>query len=178
LALPFAGEGVERAARELFEALSARNLVLACAESCTGGLLTAALTDIPGSSKVLWGGVVSYSNECKEKLLGVSPEILSSKGAVSKETARAMAEGALRASGADIALSITGIAGPDGGSAEKPVGLVCFAWRSASGSGSEAQMRFQGDRRRVREAAVEAALAGALSLALGIDEAAGGSAPV
>jgi nicotinamide-nucleotide amidase len=154
---------------ELFEALSARNLVIACAESCTGGLLTAALTDIAGSSKVLWGGVVAYSNECKEKLLGVSPEILASKGAVSRETARAMAEGMLRASGADIALSITGIAGPEGGSAEKPVGLVWFAWRAVSGSGSEAQMRFPGDRTQVREAAVETALAGALSLALSFD---------
>jgi nicotinamide-nucleotide amidase len=159
--------GLEDAARALLETLTARDLTLACAESCTGGLLMAALTEIPGSSRALWGGVVSYSNESKARLLGVSREVLEAKGVVSREAASAMAEGILAKSGADIALSITGIAGPDGGSAEKPVGLVWFAWRARSGVGSEAKELLAGDRRQVREAAAIRALTGALSLAEG-----------
>jgi nicotinamide-nucleotide amidase len=100
---------------------------VAVAESCTGGLVTAALTSIPGSSEVLEVGFVSYSNQAKMRILGVSEDILDTFGAVSIATAWAMARGALNKSGADVAVSVTGIAGPDGGSKQKPVGTVVFA---------------------------------------------------
>jgi nicotinamide-nucleotide amidase len=161
---------LEAAAAELLALLAARGLRIACAESCTGGLVTASITAIPGSSAALWGGIVSYSNECKEALLGVRPETLSAFGAVSREVAIEMALGTLAASsiaggGADISLAITGIAGPDGGSAEKPVGTVWFAWRRRDGSGSEARALFPGNRKAVREAAALRALEGAAALA-------------
>lgn len=104
----------------------AAGLKIATAESCTGGLIAGLLTEIPGSSAVVERGFVTYSNEAKRELLGVSPETIRVHGAVSAETARAMAEGALGASHADLVVSVTGVAGPDGGSAEKPVGLVWF----------------------------------------------------
>lgn len=101
---------------------------LAVAESCTGGLIASRLTDIPGSSAYFWGGVVSYSNEAKERLLGVSSETLQKHGAVSSECALEMAAGICRLSGADYGIAVTGIAGPDGGSDDKPVGTVHVAW--------------------------------------------------
>ncbi len=101
--------------------------MVATAESCTGGLIAGLLTEIPGSSNVLERGFVAYSNAAKQELLGVPPETLAKHGAVSSETARAMAEGALMKSRAEVAVSVTGIAGPDGGSAAKPIGLVHFA---------------------------------------------------
>ncbi len=153
------------AARSLFRALSDRGLTIACAESCTGGLVTAALTDIPGSSAVLWGGVAAYSNECKSRLLWVPSPLIAAHGAVSREVARSMAEGMMKAAEADLSLAITGIAGPDGGSPEKPVGLVWFAWRSRGGEAFEESARFSGDRRAVREAAAERALSVAEALA-------------
>jgi nicotinamide-nucleotide amidase len=160
--------GIAAAARSLFRALSERSLKIACAESCTGGLVTAALTDIPGSSAIVWGGVAAYSNECKSRLLGVPAATIESYGAVSREVAVAMAEGMLKASGetggADLSLAITGIAGPDGGSAEKPVGLVWFAWRLRGGEGSEGSALFTGGRKAVREAAAKRALEGATAL--------------
>src|SRR5208282_767081 len=114
-------------AAELIVRYRSAGLMVATAESCTGGLIAGLLTEIPGSSNVLERGFVVYSNEAKQELLGVPAETLLSVGAVSEETARALAEGALRASRADIAVSVTGIAGPDGGTAAKPVGLVHFA---------------------------------------------------
>jgi nicotinamide-nucleotide amidase len=105
----------------------AAGLMATTAESCTGGLIAALLTEIPGSSNVLERGFVVYSNAAKQELLGVPPETLARHGAVSGETAVAMAEGALHASRAEVAVSVTGVAGPDGGSAAKPVGLVHFA---------------------------------------------------
>jgi nicotinamide-nucleotide amidase len=105
----------------------AAGLMAATAESCTGGLIAALLTEIPGSSNVLERGFVVYSNEAKQELLGIPAETLATHGAVSEATARALAEGALAKSRADIAVSVTGIAGPDGGTAQKPVGLVHFA---------------------------------------------------
>lgn len=117
---------VALAARVVSENLAAgRKLVLA--ESCTGGLVAAALTEIPGSSAVLDRGFVTYSNESKRETLGVSEDILDTFGAVSAATAWAMAQGALKKSGADVAVAISGIAGPDGGSEKKPVGMVVFA---------------------------------------------------
>jgi nicotinamide-nucleotide amidase len=114
-------------ATDLIARYRAAGLMAATAESCTGGLIAALLTDIPGSSAVLERGFVVYSNAAKQDLLGVSAGTLARHGAVSAETARAMAEGALGASRAEVAVSVTGVAGPDGGSAEKPVGLVHFA---------------------------------------------------
>ena len=114
-------------ATELITRYRAAGLMAATAESCTGGLIAGLLTEIPGSSDMLERGFVVYSNAAKQELLGVPPETIVNHGAVSEETARAMAEGALRASRAEVAVSVTGIAGPDGGTAAKPVGLVHFA---------------------------------------------------
>jgi len=114
-------------AAALIDRYRAAGLMAATAESCTGGLIAALMTEIPGSSNVLERGFVVYSNEAKQELLGVPAETILSEGAVSEATARALAEGALHASRADIAVSVTGIAGPDGGTAAKPVGLVHFA---------------------------------------------------
>ncbi len=109
---------------ELFEVLKRKRLKLAVAESCTGGLVAARIVNVPGISEFFLGGVVSYSNEAKEKLLGVDKKVIETFGAVSPQTALSMAEGAVRIFGADCALSTTGVAGPSGGTAEKPVGLV------------------------------------------------------
>jgi nicotinamide-nucleotide amidase len=122
----FARDLIARAT-DLIARYRAAGLMAATAESCTGGLIAGLLTEIPGSSNVLERGFVVYSNAAKEELLGVSAETLARHGAVSSETAVAMAEGALRASRAEVAVSVTGIAGPDGGTAAKPVGLVHFA---------------------------------------------------
>jgi nicotinamide-nucleotide amidase len=118
---------IAAAATRVLELCRARGWTVATAESCTGGLVTAALTEIPGSSDVVDCGFVTYSNEAKRLLLGIPAAALAAHGAVSGETAEAMAQGALAQSGADLAVAVTGIAGPSGGSAEKPVGLVHFA---------------------------------------------------
>ncbi len=137
----------------------AAGVKVATAESCTGGLIAGLLTEIPGSSAVVERGFVVYSNEAKEELLGVPANVLEAHGAVSEATARAMAEGALRASRADVAVSVTGVAGPDGGSAEKPVGLVFFACARRGGATTARAERF-GDigRSAVRLASVRVAL--------------------
>ena len=127
--------------------LLAQGLTIACAESCTGGLLTSRLTDIAGSSAYVMGSVVSYTNRIKESLVGVRHETLLSHGAVSEETAREMAEGVRRRLGADLAIATTGIAGPDGGTKEKPVGTVWIA--VADATHTEAQLlSFPGRRRQ------------------------------
>jgi nicotinamide-nucleotide amidase len=113
-------------AEQFLEACKAEGILVTTAESCTGGLIIALLTDLPGSSSMVDRGFVTYSNEAKQDMLGVKPETLERYGAVSRETALEMATGALERSRASIALSVTGIAGPDGGSEEKPVGLVWF----------------------------------------------------
>lgn len=137
----------------------ARGLRIAVAESCTGGLVGAELTAIAGSSDVFDRGFVTYSNEAKRDMLGVPAEILDTAGAVSAETARAMAEGALARSNADVAISVTGIAGPGGGTADKPVGLVWFAV-AARGHATHAKHRLYAGfgRATVRKAAAETAL--------------------
>ncbi|MBC8037429.1 MAG: nicotinamide-nucleotide amidohydrolase family protein [Rhizobiales bacterium] len=114
-------------AAELLDACRVRHLKLATAESCTGGLVAGVITSIAGASDVFEAGFVTYSNSAKTKLVGVPAKLIEAYGAVSEETARAMADGAIQATGADIALAVTGIAGPGGGSAEKPVGLVHIA---------------------------------------------------
>jgi nicotinamide-nucleotide amidase len=146
-------------AAALLGLLQARGLTLSTAESCTGGLIAAALTAIPGSSATVLAGYVTYSNEAKARMLGVPPDVLAAVGAVSKEVARHMAEGALRDSGADLAVSCTGIAGPGGATAGKPVGLV-FIGRARRGMGTEVERHvFPGDRGAVRAATVDAAFA-------------------
>lgn len=166
--------GIRDAAAELTRVLAEKELRIVCAESCTGGMVTAALTDLPGSSRLLWGGVAAYSNGCKERLLGVSAEAIAQFGAVSREVAGAMAAGALAASGslgeggADLALAVTGIAGPEGGSDAKPVGLVWFALASAGGSATQESALFEGDREAVRSSATERAMRLAADFARGI----------
>jgi nicotinamide-nucleotide amidase len=114
----------------LIDLCRSRRLMLATAESCTGGLIAALITAVPGSSDVLDCGFVTYSNDAKARMIGVPPELIAARGAVSEEVARAMAEGALAHSAADIAVAVTGVAGPGGGTAQKPVGLVhCAAAR-------------------------------------------------
>jgi len=156
--LPYSeGQDATTLEEALLAAMQQRGLTLATAESCTGGWVAKALTDIAGSSATLVAGWVTYSNEAKARELGVDPGVIEEHGAVSEETARAMAEGARRKSGADIAISVTGIAGPSGGSEEKPVGTVWFALSDARGS--EARRRvFPGDRDAVREFSMRQAL--------------------
>lgn len=137
--------------------LSARNLTLALAESCTGGLVGHRVTEVAGSSAYFLGGIVSYANEAKEQLLGVSRETLRDFGAVSAETALEMARGARRVLGADIGLSVTGIAGPTGGTPDKPVGLAYIALSTAGGERCERQV-WEGERSENKALSAEAAL--------------------
>jgi len=148
------------AAKRVLNIFRARGLTVATAESCTGGLVAAALTEIAGSSDVVDRGFVTYSNAAKQAMLGVPASTLTRHGAVSAKTAAAMAKGALKNSRADVAVAITGIAGPGGGSKEKPVGLVYFATASRDGR-RLARMRRYGQigRRRVRKRSVAEALA-------------------
>ena len=148
---------------DLATALLARSWMLATAESCTGGLIAGACTDLAGSSTWLERGFVSYSNAAKTELLGVDAALIALHGAVSEPVARAMAQGALRFSRAQCALAVTGIAGPGGGSADKPVGMVWFAWATPGAVRSEMQ-RFDGDRAQVRSATVQHSLAVLLSM--------------
>lgn len=155
------------AAASLLDLLRARSLTIATAESCTGGLVSAALTAVPGSSDAVLAGFVTYSNTMKTRLLGVPEAVLASVGAVSEDCARHMAAGALEGSGAEIAVSTTGIAGPGGGSAEKPVGLVYIGAARRGGRATVQRHVFPGDRAAVRAATVEAALQLADELARG-----------
>ena len=137
--------------------------VVCTAESCTGGWIAKALTDVPGSSAAFGYGIVSYSNGAKESMLGVHNLTLEQHGAVSEEVVREMAEGALAISGADIAVAVSGVAGPEGGTDDKPVGTVWFAWtaRAPSGAGTRTELRrFEGDRDSVRKLTVVHALEG------------------
>jgi nicotinamide-nucleotide amidase len=147
------------AASSLLERARRRGWRLATAESCTGGMVAAALTDIAGSSDVLDRGWVTYSNQAKAEELSVPQDLLDRFGAVSEQVARAMAEGALAASGTDLAVAVTGIAGPGGGSAEKPVGLVHFATARRNGPTVAARHVFPGDRAQIRLASARTALA-------------------
>jgi nicotinamide-nucleotide amidase len=144
-------------AQVVVEALAARGRTVAVAESCTGGLLGQRLTSIPGSSRVFPGGVIAYANEVKARELGVPPDVLAAKGAVSPEVARAMAVGVRARFGADYGIGVTGIAGPDGGTAEKPVGLVYVGMASAGGVDVK-EFRFGGPRAIVREMSAQTAL--------------------
>jgi nicotinamide-nucleotide amidase len=137
-------------AASLLESYRKAGLRLVTAESCTGGLVAACLTDIPGSSDVVERGFVTYSNDAKIEALGVPPELLEKHGAVSPHVARAMAEGALQRSRADVAVAVTGIAGPSGGTPTKPVGLVYLAALRRAGEAAVERHHFHGDRRAIR----------------------------
>lgn len=146
-------------AQDFLDACKRKGILAATAESCTGGQIIALLTDIPGASKMVDSGFVTYSNDAKKSMLGVKGETLDAHGAVSAETAREMAEGALRRSKAQIALAVTGIAGPDGGTEEKPVGLVWFAV-AAKGQPTRVEKRIFEDNGRdhIRSETVRTAL--------------------
>jgi len=163
-----ADRDTQAAATALLDLCKAKKLMLATAESCTGGLVAGALTDIAGSSAVVDRGFVTYTNEAKAEMLGVPADTLKEHGAVSRETAEAMAKGALAHSRADLAVAITGIAGPGGGSAAKPVGLVHFAAASRGGRLIHRERRY-GDigRAEVRRRSVLEALAMLSELATG-----------
>ena len=143
--------------------LLARRYLLATAESCTGGMIAAACTDLSGSSQWFERGFVTYSNEAKAEMLGVPPALIEQHGAVSEPVARAMADGALAHSRAQVSLAVTGVAGPTGGSEAKPVGTVWFAWCVGGETHSEMQ-HFAGDRAAVRTATLRYALKRLLSL--------------
>ena len=144
-------------AEKLVRVLTEKKLTCATAESCTGGGVGYAITGVSGSSAVFWGGVISYDNSVKRDVLGVPENVLATKGAVSPECAAAMAEGVRRLLKADLAVSLTGVAGPGGGSEEKPVGLVWFGLSSPAGVITEKEI-FPGDRAAVRAAAIEHAI--------------------
>ncbi|AOY92742.1 damage-inducible protein CinA [Cupriavidus sp. USMAA2-4] len=154
---------LEQLAIQAGTVLADRSLMLATAESCTGGLVAAAVTDISGSSGWFERGFVTYSNEAKTTMLGVPAKLIREHGAVSEEVARAMVDGALLNSRAQVALSITGVAGPNGGTPEKPVGMVCFGWSNRVTTIVETQ-RLRGDRAQVRRQAAEHALRGLIEL--------------
>ncbi len=151
---------LEALAARLGTLLSSEQLKLVTAESCTGGWVAQCLTAIAGSSAWFDRGFVTYSNEAKQEMLGVPPDMLAEHGAVSQPVAVAMAEGALRNSRADWAVAITGIAGPTGGSPQKPVGTVCFAWGCRDGRIVTSTRHFPGSREDVRAQSVEHALSG------------------
>ncbi len=153
---------LEELALRLGQALSARGELMVAAESCTGGWLAQTVTSVAGSSGWFDRGFVTYSNAAKQEMLGVPETTLARHGAVSEATARAMAQGAIEHSGGHWSVAITGIAGPDGGTADKPVGTVCFAW-ALRDNGCEAQTcHFSGVRAEVREQAVRHGLNGLL----------------
>ena len=157
---------LEALAAEVGELLRTNGQRLTTAESCTGGWIAQCLTAIAGSSDWFERGFVTYSNDAKVEMLGVEADTLVAHGAVSEATAAAMAAGALRHSHADWALAVTGIAGPGGGSADKPVGTVCFGWAAVDGRVDAQTVRFAGDREQVRAQSVAHALAGLLERAV------------
>jgi len=151
-------------AAQLGEALSARQLTIATAESCTGGWVAKVLTDIAGSSAWFERGYVSYSNLAKQQMLGVPAQLIESRGAVSEAVVAEMVRGAIAHSGADLALAVSGIAGPGGGTRDKPVGTVWFGWGRADQDVITRMECFAGDRERVRRQSVLTALQGVLDL--------------
>jgi len=152
-----AGESLVALAERLQRTCLERNLTVAVAESCTGGLVADALTDISGSSGYFLGGIVSYSDDAKERLLGVAADVLAAHGAVSAQVARAMAEGARASFGSAVAASVTGIAGPDGGSEAKPVGLTYVGVADEAGADVR-RFQWTGDRLANKQLSAEAVL--------------------
>lgn len=160
---PSSQETLDTLVAQLAPALQGRHWRLSTAESCTGGLIAAACTELAGSSAWFDRGFVTYSNEAKTELLGVDETLIAHHGAVSEAVVRAMAQGALEHAHADVAIAVTGVAGPGGGSASKPVGTVWLGWATPMGVVTERQ-HFSGDRHAVRQATVQRALQGLLSL--------------
>ena len=157
-------DDLEVLAEQVGAALQSRGLLLASAESCTGGWVGAAVTSVAGSSNWYERGFITYTNQSKQEMLGVSAATLAEYGAVSEPTVREMAAGALKHSHADVALAISGIAGPGGATLDKPVGTVCIAWMLRKGAARAQTYRFDGDRSAVRRQAVDAALRGVLAM--------------
>ena len=157
-------KSIQTLAERLGDLLLSRSATVTCAESCTGGGVAAAITDIPGSSSWFRLGLVTYANSAKQQVLGVSSQTLSEEGAVSEAVVEQMARGALGLAEADIAVAVSGIAGPGGGTAEKPVGTVWFCWARADGECVSRCLQFDGERRAVRRAAVLQALTGLINL--------------
>jgi nicotinamide-nucleotide amidase len=151
---------LEALATEVGHWLRGRGWMLATAESCTGGWISTAITDIAGSSEWFDRGFVTYSNDAKREMLGVRPETLMLHGAVSEQVVREMSTGALAASRADVAVAVSGIAGPGGATPDKPVGTVCFAWALRNGGLISETCHFDGDRHAIRLQTVEHALVG------------------
>lgn len=151
---------LERLARETADIVLASHGMLVTAESCTGGWIAKVLTDLPGSSAWFEGGVVAYSYEAKEAFLGVQPQTLEQHGAVSQEAVTEMVSGALARFGAGVAVAVTGIAGPGGGTEDKPVGTVWLGWKRRGGYARTALCQFEGDRDEVRRQTVLRALEG------------------
>jgi nicotinamide-nucleotide amidase len=157
-------EELHQLAFELGEKLLTRGWMLATAESCTGGWVGQLLTSLPGSSQWYERGFITYANAAKIEMLGVPEDTLATHGAVSEETASVMAAGALKHSHAQAALAISGIAGPGGGTPQKPVGLVCYGWALSDGTRMSSTCRLDGDREEIRSRAVAAALRGLIEL--------------
>ena len=157
-------EELHQLAVELADKLCARGWMLATAESCTGGWVGQLLTSLPGSSQWYERGFITYANAAKVEMLGVPEATLATHGAVSEQTASAMAAGALKHSHAQATLAISGIAGPGGGTPQKPVGLVCYGWALADGTLMSSTCRLDGDREEIRSRAVAAALRGLIEL--------------
>lgn len=153
---------LQRLSEQVGAALKARGWMLASAESCTGGWVGEAVTAVPGSSHWYDRGFITYTNEAKQEMLGVASETLARFGAVSEETVREMVSGVLTHSRAQVALAISGIAGPGGATPQKPVGMVCLAWGVKDGPIRVQTRHFSGDRQQVRAQAVAAALQGVL----------------
>jgi nicotinamide-nucleotide amidase len=149
---------------EVVHGLAARGLTVSCAESCTGGQLAAVITSVPGASRIFPGGIVAYAESVKRALLEVPAGLLAEHGVVSAECAAAMARGCQHGFATDFALSTTGLAGPDGGTPEKPVGLVYFGWARAGGEVHTAHMQFDGDRGEIQLRSVEYSLRGLLDM--------------
>ncbi|HET9680015.1 MAG TPA: CinA family protein [Gammaproteobacteria bacterium] len=159
----FMDSSLEKLAQQVVNALTKQGLQLITAESCTAGWVAKAITDVAGASRCFERGFITYSNAAKEEMLAVRPATLSRHGAVSEAVVREMAAGALAASHADISVAVSGVAGPDGGTADKPVGLVWLAWQLNTDC-RVLQANFSGGRDAIRRAAVTAALQGVLTL--------------
>jgi len=153
---------IDQLVEQLSELLIKRDWMMATVESCTGGMISESITRVPGSSVWFERGFITYSNDAKQELVGVSSESLRDHGAVSSAVAREMAAGGIQSSRADLAVSVTGVAGPDGGSEEKPVGTVWIAWADRNGKVIDQGYLFSGDRQQVRLASAQSAFAGAI----------------
>ena len=154
---PLSDAEIEQLAQKLGKVLLQRGATITLAESCTGGGIAQAITAVPGSSQWFEYGFVTYANQAKQQLLGVEDQVLQHQGAVSQSVVEQMALGAINASGADYAIAVSGIAGPDGGTSEKPVGTVWICWVTPTKNHSQ-RFRFTGDRRSIREQAIKISL--------------------